>query len=403
MIAILTLSSPTKASFADPLPECLDVPTTLLCRVSNDLAITTEEFLEKVSEATTLRPYALKPFYLTPRYFAASGDLARAIEIVQDYRDQYPTQTVSSSVFDVDPVKEVRLYSINIATDPLPILDSINVPQAIQLAEQDADEWARIAAARSLATSDAIDQAREAFIMASDISQYPNMSLLVPWAASGFADDALRYAAELSPIAESWSKLYLAEGLAMRGDIEGTRALVTELLGDMPMLGQPAIAEAYRRAGQPETALALLDETARAIETMSPGLREASFYRRIAIGYALLNDVEMTRYMMLRATYGTSFDRFSWQKVAPFIACHDLTIAIDLSGGSDALPRDVTELLIVASRSGLAEDAYLIAKSQENLVDRTLYLMAVTIGIIQAENVPPSDTPCSTLSIASVY
>ncbi len=403
ILAMFLFGNSARAENFEIPPECLETPGTLLCRVIDDLVTNTEEYLRRVSETESLNPYATTPFYMMPRLAAASGNLARANEIIQDYHQRYLPRPVTDSVFDFDPVREVVRYSVNIASDPLPSMDPADIPDPVQLEDQGAAEWMRIATARALAATGETDKARAAFMMIAEAMPYHGANLFVPWATAGFADDALASVTGLRLVPQARAKLNIAEGLAQRGDVEGVASILSELPGGMPILGQAALAEAYRRSGDPETALAILDDTARSIETAHVGVRDHEAYRRIAIGYALLGDIEMTEYMMLRVIHDPSWAQYHWEMVAPFIACHDFNLAMELSGAADTGSVAMTELLISATRAGHGEETYGFAKGQESLIDRTLYIMAVTIGVIQSDTVPPDAVPCSTFSIASVY
>jgi hypothetical protein len=173
----------------------------------------------------------------------------------------------------------------------------------------------------------------------------------------------------------------------------------------MPILGKAAIAEAYRQSGDPQTALSLLDQTAHDIEVAPAGLRSWRVLRRLAIGYALLGDLEMAEYMMIQTVHDPSMLDNNWRAVAPAVACHDVGLALDLiadrvRANSEPYrnPEATVEVLIAAAASGHGATAYSFAAAEENLTERLLYLLAVRIGLLRAAEVPPDAIPCSTLN-----
>ena len=221
-----------------------------------------------------------------------------------------------------------------------------------------------------------------------------------PWAAAGFADDALQYAATLEQGAEAWAMVYIADGLAMRGDIDATKRVIKGMPGDFPMLGQIALAEAYRQAGDSTTALTLLDEAAYEFEFLTVGLRDWKAQRRLAIGYALLGDLEAAEYAMARAAYAEDMFDYYWRAVAPVVACYDFHKALGLiTDRSGYRNQEATvEILVAAAASGHGEAAYEFAKEEDRLIRRLSYLGAVAIGLRHAEDAAPDAIPCATLN-----
>jgi hypothetical protein len=194
------------------------------------------------------------------------------------------------------------------------------------------------------------------------------------------------------------------EGIAMTGDVEATLEAAASLNGALQIVAGLAVAEAERRAGDPEAALDRLDAISATLENESRWL--AYEYRmRFVQGYALLGDFDA----MHEAAGAAGSDSYAyhafWPRVAPFVACHDLGLAIALVtrpvpdfgdlGPPDAW--DMVDILVAAARTGQGEEAYAVARSAYRDVDRTLLLMAVLTGLLQAQSAAPNPAPCATM------
>ena len=331
---------------------------------------------------------------LLVRLELADGELERAIELAD----------------------RIGSPSIVVVRDPVAQTDPGSLPSVEELDVDAVGDWALIMLASALAANGEHAKANTVFRMAADhvaesgfelgwdyvpVSRSLGPYYFTPWATAGLEQEALDYIATFSAASRAWAMVYIADGLAMRGDVEAIRRLIEDMPGEFPVLGKLSLAEAYRRTGDDDTALKLLDEAAHALEFVSPGLRDWKSQRRLAIGYALLGEQESAAYALHRLGNAPSFSDYHWRFVVPAIACHNVHEALgfitDKQGYRD-LPATV-EILISAAVSGQGEAAYRIAKDENHLVRRLTYLMAVLVGLRQAEDVPTSAIPCSTVSI----
>ena len=164
------------------------------------------------------------------------------------------------------------------------------------------------------------------------------------------------------------------------------------------------LAEAYRRNGNTDKAHSLLIEAQDTLSTLPGRMHSNVILERLAIGFAILGDADAAREVL--GEFGAiAFERQrAWYRVAPLLACHgllDALEAVDQSGattpGYPGKSAMITNVLIAAAASGQADEAYTFASGTDSY-DRSIWLVAVLIGLIQAEQPADSTTPCPTLN-----
>jgi hypothetical protein len=205
-------------------------------------------------------------------------------------------------------------------------------------------------------------------------------------------------------VSAAWARFGIAEGLAYRGDIEGVTAQIALLPGDMPIVGKVILAEAFRRSGDSATARQLLDEVRIELPELSSGLRNNTIIERLAAGFAILGDLEAVT-EILGEFDSVGFHRdTAWYRVAPLLACHGLTQALEAVGQSGSAENDkahlpwlVADVLVAAAASGHADEAYAFASTADSR-ERATWLLAVLIGLGQEQLVTGDPAPCPTLS-----
>lgn len=397
--AAFLICSSANAGFDGLPPVCARLHTPLVCDVLVDIAHDVETFERAVDDGMLSVYDAEDALRLFVRFELAEGDLSRAIEMSD----------------------KIGSPTITVVADPLPNMNPDDLPDPQSIDVDQVGDWALIMTARALAANGQTENAGTAFQMAADRvtdgSLYGGWSdarvlrsigayYFTPWAAAGFADDALQYADSLEPAAQAWAMLFIADGLAMRGDVGATKAVVESMSGQFTVLGQMSLAEAYRQAGKPATGLTVLDGAAHEFEFLMVGLRDRKAQRRLAMAYALLGDLETAEYVMARAAYAPNMASSGWRDIAPAIACHDIDLALELIarryGASDSTPyrnpEAVVEILVSAAASDQGDMAYAFAKQEDNLLKRLSFLTAVVVGLRQAEDVLSDAIPCATLN-----
>ena len=400
--------------------ECRQDRETLACSVAIETWRSLSAFMAAV-QADEVSPYqTLGPLYFYPRLAAAQGDLGDAIDLVVKLDPDSAVPGLSSyantkldlldtlSAIVVDPVSPADVEELS-ALDPADLAK--------------AGPWAMVSVARAFAAAGDESKARPLFLAAADaafsdpgrdtgtaIRMFGSMQarLLAVWAAAGFADDALAYVADWAPVDRGYAALAIADGLAWTGDIEATRNLVESLEGAFPLVGGLAIAEAERRSGDAEAALDQLHATRQDMTELRQWLVR-QHHLRLAQSCALLGDFTAMREAAGWAgTNSFSYYNF-WPKVAPFVACHDLSLAIALlrvdtdmmAAEGNPMAWHLVDALVAAAASGHGEEAYAVARHTENDSDRTLLFMAVLAGLRQASELPSDAPACSALMLVA--
>ncbi len=399
---------------ADEAYDCPDEAPEEVCEALELFESTFALYADALDAAETIYPYALTPLDLSPRLAAANGQLATAVLAVIDMYGQERPEAQFGYGFG-SPFTELSQTTWDIVGDPLPPAQLGNLDALDGIDLEQAGTWALLAAARAQAAGGFHERARALFLLAADQGHGPlrfgaitppevNNIVFMIWAASGFVDDALAYTHDWNVAPAGYAALAIAEGLALGGDVAATRGLVATLPGDLPLLGAPAIAEALRRSGNPEAAHETLDSALATIDAQRPALFDYSARKRFIMGYALLGDMETMRNVAgWRGEEGQNRLLF-WRLIAPLVACHDLAAAIDLLdehsilGTRPTAAWDLVDTLVAASAAGQGKAALDIAKGRESLVDRTLLLTAVVIGLRQAQDIPDDALACTFLS-----
>ncbi len=411
-LCCLVMALPAGAAEPGELPpECERDEASLACTVAIETWRALSAYMGSVDSLGELPGEALGPAMYLPRLLIAEGELANAIE---SFLDRLPEDGGSAW----DGRLALRYADLErslwaIAADPLPVLSAESLTTLETLDLERAGPWAMIAAARTWARAGDHERARTTFRALAEAYFGPGKPggrlrhlerLLMAWAAAGYGDDALAFVAAWPRIDAAYATLSVVEGMAITGDVEATLAAADTLQGALRLVGELSVAEAERRAGDPAAALARLDGLAATLEHESRWL--AHEYRvRIVQGYALLGDFDA-----MRDAAGTADDNayayhHFWPPVAPLVACHDLALAVELVTRRDRLMADLglpeawdlVDILVVAARQGQGEEAFAVARNARRPLDRTLLLMAVLTGLLQAEHSPPDAPPCSTM------
>lgn len=393
---------------SDPLDhaDCDSEPTELVCRVLVELEHEFEIYSQGLIEAEWLWPLDWEPLFLGQRILVGSGQVVRAFESSADYHARPGLETPSHALLGTfSPAEVLSRIELVSSYDPVPRVsdDEIDALFAREFGGNQA--WAKLMTARILAANGLSERANTLFA-SLDTGRYTTRApiaspLHVLWASAGEADAAIAGASALFPVTRGFVELSIAEGLALRGDIDGVQTLINGLPGDLPVLGILPLAEAYRRTGDSQRAKELLDKAGDALSELNAGLRGRGSDIRLAQGYAILGESEAA--ISTLAPYMNEYDRsYVSDYIAPLIACHDLERALSLiarerfDGTIDYLASQVAELLISAAASGNGEQAFSFAQQEESLVDRTHFLMAVVIGLAQKFNLPDGSPACAT-------
>jgi hypothetical protein len=225
----------------------------------------------------------------------------------------------------------------------------------------------------------------------------------------GFIDEALGIADASEPDLIDYMRFDLAEGVAMTGNVAMVEEVIAKLDWALSPLGHLALAEAYRQAGNSEAARQMLDNMPETLDGLPGSGWHSIILMRKARGYAVLGDIETTMAIMEEVTnHGEQPNH--WTSITPFIACYDFELALELLRKSELrfaygdntplMDAELIEVLVAASASGHGEAAYAYVGNNPNLLDRTIGLMAITIGLLQDFHTPDDTVPCSTLPLA---
>lgn len=335
---------------------------------------------------------------LAPRLLVTGGELDTAFDIAQESLGRGP-----------DTWTWRATWAHPILSDPVfPLVGGI-LDSALW---EGLETWEQIVLARALSASGHKKLSRELFQrLGQAVQESPRISTRWPervvfanWASASFEQDAIAFLPELSPVSAAWARFGIAEGLAYRGDIEGVTAQIALLPGDMPIVGKVILAEAFRRSGDSATARQLLDEVRIELPELSSGLRNNTIIERLAAGFAILGDLEAVT-EILGEFDSVGFHRdTAWYRVAPLLACHGLTQALEAVGQSGSAENDkahlpwlVADVLVAAAASGHADEAYAFASTADSR-ERATWLLAVLIGLGQEQLVTGDPAPCPTLS-----
>lgn len=383
----------------------------LACRVWIDFNESLRDYQDELAAGGNLTPDAFAPFFLMPRFQSAVGQSDAAFQSIAGWLQE--TEGDAYALWG-NPTDGLYRSSSWLSTDPLSNDETAALPDALSIDDLEIRTDALIVTARILAANGDDERARAMFALAWDIvhnDMEGDMwertrqlgSLFAMWAAAGYSDDAGEAAASLSETDAAFARLAMVEGVAATGDHAMTATLAERLPGWLPLLGQISLAEAYRRQGDEIQARATLDEAAAALESGKGAAGNPAVHLRLAQGYAMLGDTAAAGATLESYDAGPHLDGgLARPDIAPLVGCHDLGQALrliseDANGRPD--PMDVVNVLVAASASGAGADAYTLANAQQHAFTRSLYLLAVSIGLKHAALSAFPDTPCSTISI----
>ena len=416
----LLMTSPIAASAADDAPqECLRDETTFACAVAKQTWQSLAVFLDAIEASDDAKAAYSPPLMFYPRLVAAEGWPEKAISAAIPFLPDDPTILANwrfSGMFG-----DLRRTLRATANDPLPPLSAETLESLNDADLERAGPWAMVLAARAWAAAGDETRARATFLAAAQASLDMASSvpgrlgkidemIFVQWAAAGFSDDALAFVAEWSEVDAAYAALSVAEGVALTGDIEATRSMVRSLRGVLPLLGGLVVAEAERRAGDPDASHATLDATVAALEEQRSSWLLSKSRVRLAQAYAALGDFEAMR----EAAGWSGREGFAyydyWPDIAPFVACHDLNLALELLvpperttqfDFAEPEPWHAADVLLSAAASGQGEAAYAVARDTPNPGNRTLLMMAVLTGLAMQDARAPHAPGC-TFPLASL-
>ena len=383
----------------------------LACRVWIDFNESLLAYQDELAAGGNLTPDAFAPFFLMPRFQSAVGQPDAAFQSIADWLVE--TEGDAYALWG-NPTEGLYRSSSWLSTDPLRAGEMAALPDALAISDLEIRADALIVTARILAANGDEERARAMFTLAWDIVHNDMEgdlwertrqlgSLFAMWAAAGYGDDAEEAAAQLAETEAAFARLAMVEGVAATGDDAKTATLAERLPGWLPLLGQISLAEAYRRNGDREQARATLDAAAEALESGEGAARNPAAHLRLAQGYAMLGDTAAARTVLDSYDAGPHLaGGLARPDIAPLVACHDMGQALrliseDANGRPD--PMDVVDILVAASASGAGDDAYAVAAAQQHAFTRSLYLLAVSIGLKHGALSAFPDTPCSTVSI----
>jgi len=348
---------------------------------------------------------AFAPFFLMPRYQAAIGQPGFAFAAITEW-----LKATASNEYELwgNPSAGLYVTAAELTTDPLPSAIDTEPPQGIGIEDPDIRGDAMIAAGRLLARAGEIARANAIFTLALDIARETAQGdmwqraghverLFAMWAASGLAVNANEAARNLAPVDSALARLAVVEGLALTADAEATAAAAQALPGWLPLLGEMAVAEAWRRQGQTDAARATLDRAAQELENAGGEARTDETYRRLAQGYALLGDTARAGELLVADPQNKRLrDGLAWTDIAPMVACHDLAAGLELAGDD---PVAIADVLTAAAASGQGEAAHGFATGRSDTFERALYLVATVIGLRHARLVDDPDLPCASVTV----
>ncbi|MEM7123744.1 MAG: hypothetical protein AAF563_20880 [Pseudomonadota bacterium] len=383
----------------------------LACRVWIDFNESLLAYQDELAAGGNLTPDAFAPFFLMPRFQSAVGQPDAAFQSIADWLGE--TEGDAYALWG-NPTEGLYRSSSWLSTDPLHADETAVLPDVLAINDLEVRADALIVTARMLAANGDEERARAMFALAWDIVHNDMEgdlwertrqlgSLFAMWAAAGFGDDAEEAAARLSETDAAFARLAMVEGAAATGDHTMTMALAERLPGWLPLLGQISLAEAYRRQGDEAQARATLDAAADAMENGDGAARNPAAHLRLAQGYAMLGDMAAARAALESYDAGPHLEGgLARPDIAPLVACHDMGQALrliseDANGRPD--PMDVVNILVAASASGAGDEAYAVAAAQQHAFTRSLYLLAISIGLKHRELSAFRGTPCSTVSI----
>ncbi|MGY8995870.1 MAG: hypothetical protein ACKVH7_05450 [Alphaproteobacteria bacterium] len=387
----------------DPL-SCDDVSVSLICNVLADMMRELEAYSEALARITPSGTHQFDPLFLSERLMAANGQLSRAILSSEDFHDHLNYEVSKLGLSSLAYLSEVEW---DIVTDPQPRADPEEIEELLNFDYENLSSSMQIAVAKALVGTEHDQTATMLYERAAEfrigIRARHTDPIYTVWAASGQVAAALDHANELTGTHNAFALLGIVEGVALSGDVAQVAALVEALPGDLPVLGELALAEAYRRSGDDSTARGILDAAQESIALKPAGIRGRRADVRLAQGYALLGDLE-TAIALVGPYTERSMSTYFWGSIAPHIACHDLDRAIGLiaekrfDGASHYNQSSIVDVLVAGAASGHIEIAHAFAMQEEGLLKRTLYLVAVVTGIHQYLAVPMDAAPCWTLS-----
>ena len=385
----------------------------LACRVWLDFNANLAIYQEELATGGNVSSNAFAAFFMMPRFQAAVGQPGAAFQSITEWlraaaNDEYALWG--------NPTDGLYQSSSSLATDLLSVDGPADMPDAMAIDDPAVRTDALIVAGRLFAEAGEDQRSRAMFALAWDIvrqkldgDMWRRAQQLRPlfamWASADFVEQANAAAAALDPVDSGLARLAMAEGLAAAGEIEATAAIADDLPGWLPVLGKMALAESYRRQGQDSRAHDILDEAAGELDAGVGAARTSMAYLRLAQGYAMLGDITTASSAMLR-DIGSSrlLDNLARPDVAPIVACHDMNLALQLiSDVADGQPepQDVVAILIAASGSGSGQAAYDLATAQQDAFTRSLYLLAVAIGLKHRDLSPFPAIPCTAVSLAA--
>ncbi len=383
----------------------------LACRVWIDFNESLLAYQDELAAGGNLTSEAFAPFFLMPRFQSAVGQPDAAFQSIAGWLQE--TEGDAYALWG-NPTDGLYRSSSWLSTDPLSADDTAALPDALAISDLEIRTDALIVSARMLAQTGDDERARAMFALAWDIvhnDMEGDMwertrqlgSLFAMWAAAGYSDDAEVAAASLTETDAAFARLAMVEGIAAAGDHDMTATLADDLPGWLPLLGRISLADAYRRQGDEARARAILRAAAEALENGDGAAGNPAAHLRLAQGYAMLGDTAAARAALESYDAGPHLDGgLARPDIAPLIACHDVGLALrlisdDANGRPD--PMDVVNILVAASASGDGADAYTIATAQQHAFTRSLYLLAVSIGLKHEALSRFPGVPCSTVSI----
>lgn len=383
----------------------------LACRVWIDFNESLIAYQDELSAGGNLMPDAFAPFFLMPRFQSAVGQPDAAFQSIADWLRE--TESDAYALWG-NPTDGLYRSSSWLSTDPLRAGETATLPDALAINDLEIRTDALIVTARILAGNGDDESARAMFALAWDIV-HDDMegdlwertrqlgSLFAMWAVAGYSDDAEEAAARLSETDAAFARLAMVEGAAATGDHAMTASLAERLPGWLPLLGQISLAEAFRRQGDDGRARATLDAAAEALASGGGAANNPAAHLRLAQGYAMLGDIAAARAALESYDAGPHLDGgLARPDIAPLVACHDMDLALrmiseDANGRPD--PMDVVNILVAASASGAGDEAYAVAVAQPQAFTRSLYMLAVSIGLKHGDLSAFPGIPCSTVSI----
>ncbi len=380
----------------------------LECFVWYDTSIAMTEYEQVMVTDGPTSDLAFAPFFLMPRYQAAIGQPGFAFQSITEW-----LEATAGNEFELwdNPTGGLHLTASQIAADPLPAGEDVEPADALAIANPDIRGDALIETARLLARAGETARAGAMFARAIDIALKTADSemwhrdrhlqtLFAMWAKTGPAINAMEAAGELSGVDSAFARLSIVEGLALTGDANATANAARALPGWLPLMGEIAVAEAYRRQGHNAEAKTTLDGVVQALVDEDGPARRAETYRRLAQGYALLGEtITAERLMMADVAQRQLHEGLMWTDIAPMIACHDLLMALRLVTEAGAGSAAVVDVLIAASASGGGRAAYQFALDQPDVLNRALYLLATAIGLRHGTLADDPGLPCATVTV----